>query len=69
MISTTQRERSDRCGVPDPTHKNSLGEADNHLLNRFVARKNLFKKMPPAGWGCVNSKSVKFLELNASGSP
>ncbi len=21
MVSTTQRERSDRCGVPDPTHK------------------------------------------------
>ena len=20
MVSTTQRERSDRCGVPDPTH-------------------------------------------------
>ena len=32
MVSTTQRERSDRCGVPSPT-QNSLGEADNHPLN------------------------------------
>ena len=40
MISTTQRERSDRCGVPAHP-KYSLREGDSLQLNHHIAYKTL----------------------------
>ena len=37
MVSTTQRERSDRCSVPPPYPQISFGDADNHPLNHTTA--------------------------------
>ena len=41
MVSTTQRERNDRCGAA-PTHPQiSFGDADNHPLNRPAPQKKV----------------------------
>ena len=46
MVSTTQRERSDRCGVPAPTHKTASERLIITYLPQSIPQHDLKGRMP-----------------------
>ena len=46
MLSTTQRERSDRCGVPAPTHKTASERLIITCLPQPIPQHDLKGRMP-----------------------